>query len=223
MLVPGTDIVRIGVLATLADVVAGQPPLGVISPTTDLSVHVARVRPVQSIDLVSWVRKEGATLVVTETHLMADGEEQPFATSLATFMNRRLHLEGRLRPPHEPLVAPVHARIGAQVLRPSVVEIEPRDDLANGHHGTIQGGVISMLAELAVESTFEGEPVAVTGLDVRFLNRVKVGPARAVARALTRGVRGIVFSVSIVDAGNDDRPVAQVAAWAAPLEVVREG
>jgi acyl-coenzyme A thioesterase PaaI-like protein len=73
MLVPGTSFVRIGILATFADLVAGQPPSGAMNPTTDLSVHIDHPAEMSTVHLESRVVKAGATLVVIQTRLTADG------------------------------------------------------------------------------------------------------------------------------------------------------
>ena len=49
ILVPGTSLVRIGILAMFADLLAGQPPSGAMNPTTDLSVHI-HCQPVEDDD-----------------------------------------------------------------------------------------------------------------------------------------------------------------------------
>ena len=217
MLVPGTDVVRIGVLTVLADVVGGQPPSGAVSPTTDISVHVARVRPMKSVGLVSRVLKAGRTLLVAETRLTADGEAEPFATSLVTFMNRSIGVGPGGPPSCPPLGQPVGERIGARVIRPGTVELFPQDDLSNAHHATVQGGVMALLAELAAESALgRADPVVVTDLDIRFLNRVKVGPARATASMLINSPEGWVLGVEIRDAGDSDRIAAYASLRCAP-------
>jgi len=217
MLVPGTGVVRIGVLTVLADVVAGQPPSGPVSPTTDISVHVAHVRPMKSVSLVSRVLKAGRSLLVAETLLTADEEPEPFATSLVTFMNRSIDVGGGAPPSGQRLGEPVGERIGARVLHPGTVELAPQADLRNEHHGTVQGGVMALLAELAAESALgEAGPVVATDLDIRFLNRVKVGPARATARTLIADPRGWVLGVAIRDAGDADRMAAYTSIRCSP-------
>jgi acyl-coenzyme A thioesterase PaaI-like protein len=208
--VPHTEFVRIGVLVQLADAISGQPPSGPITPTTDISLHVTGLRPMASVHLVSRVLKAGRLLAVCETLLMADDEDEPFAYSLSTFMNRSVPiLERGARPPQPPLDQPLAERIGARVHARGVVELAPRSGVANPHHDTILGGVVAMLAELAAESLLAGDgPVVVTDLDVRFLNRVKVGPARATARPLMVGPAGQDVVVEIEDVGNEGRPVA---------------
>jgi acyl-coenzyme A thioesterase PaaI-like protein len=215
MLVPGTDVVRIGVLTILADVVAGQPATGAITPTTDINVHVLGPQPVRTVSLVSTVLKAGATLLVTETELRADDADQPFATSLATFMNRRLELDPTDGPPAPVLNQPFADRMGARLVAPGTVELDNHAELANGHHGTIQGGVMATLVELAAESV-GATPTVVTSLDIRFLNRVKVGPARAVARPVLSAGDQRMVGVTVTDVGDGHRTVAYAMTRCAP-------
>jgi acyl-coenzyme A thioesterase PaaI-like protein len=217
--VPGTQFVRIGVLAILADLVSGQPESGPVTPTTDLSVHLVRQRAMETITLVATVLKQGATLLFLETLLMADDEAEPFATSLATFMSRPVQREAQPEPIDARLSQPIHSRIGAEVVRPGVVELVPRDDVANLFHGTVQGGVMAVLGELAAESLWaEGEPHMVIDLDIRFLNRVKVGPVRATAHLLAEGPRGTVVDVALHDVGDAMRAVAHVSTTCVPVQ-----
>lgn len=212
MLVPGTDLVRVGVLVILADLAAGQTPLGPVTPTTDLSVHVARPRPMRAVDLAARVLKAGSNLLVVETLLTADDEDEPFATSLATFLNQPVGLGHHMDRSDVRLAEPIDERIGTRVLAPGIVEVDANEDIGNGIHGTIQGGVQATVGELAAESLFaDDEPHVVTGLDIRFLNRLKVGPLRAVARPVLSGRCGRVVDVTLLDGGNSDRVVSHVS------------
>jgi acyl-coenzyme A thioesterase PaaI-like protein len=223
MCVPGTRIVRIGVLAILADLTSGQPESGPVTPTTDLSVHLERVRPMEWVNLAATVLKAGASLLFVETILTADDEQEPFATSLATFMSRPVERVDQPDPVRVRLDQPFAARIGAEVLRPGVVELAPRDDILNVFHGTVQGGILATLGELAAESLWAGGvPHLVTDLDIRFLNRVKVGPVRASARRVVAGRRGEVVDVTLHDVGSDMRPVAHVSTTCIPLAGAQE-
>ena len=218
MCVPGTGFVRIGVLAILADLASGQPETGPVTPTTDLSVHLVRVRPMEWVNLAATVLKAGTSLLFVETMLTADDEREPFATSLATFMRRPVERLDHPQPVQVRLDQPFGSRIGAEVLRPGVVELALRDDILNVFHGTVQGGILATLGELAAESLWVGgEPHLVTDLDIRFLNRVKVGPVRAAARPIVSGRRGEVVDVTLFDAGNDMRPVAHIATTCIPV------
>jgi acyl-coenzyme A thioesterase PaaI-like protein len=215
--VPHTEFVRIGVLMQLADVIAGQPPAGAITPTTDISVHITNLRPMESVHLVARSLKTGRLLAVFETLMMADDEEEPFAHSLSMFMNWSTPV-GIKPPKRPPLEQPLAERIGARVLSPGLVELAPHAEVANDRHGTILGGVVAMLAELAAESLYaEVSPVVVTDLDVRFLNRVKVGPLWARARRFGADGDGDYLVVEMEDVGDDARPIAYATAQVRPL------
>jgi uncharacterized protein (TIGR00369 family) len=223
MCVPGTPFVRIGVLAILADLASGQPESGPVTPTTDLSVHLVEVRPMEWVNLEATVLKAGASLLFVETMLTADDEREPFATSLATFMTRPVERLDRPGPVDVRLEMPFAARIGAEVLAPGVVEMAPRDDILNAFHGTVQGGILATLGELAAESLWaDDEAHLVTDLDIRFLNRVKVGPVRATARRIVAGRRGQVVNVTLYDAGDAMRPVAHVSTTCVPVAGAQE-
>ena len=213
MLVPGTGFARIGLLATVADVVSGQPPTGVMTPTTDLSVHVGRQIEMKTVHLESKVIKAGATLAVVRSLLRADDQVEPFATSLATFMNRRIDVVMPVNRATDRLNEPLSSRIGARVLTPGNVELDARGDIANTFHGTVQGGVIALLGEMAIQSAMGmDKPYVVTDLDVRYLNRAKIGPVAAVAEVIIDDPVKRVFGVEIRDQGDRQRMVAYASA-----------
>jgi acyl-coenzyme A thioesterase PaaI-like protein len=182
--VPGTMIPRIGVLVTLADLVSGQPPTGPINPTVDLRVRTRPIVGARSVRAVCRVLKHGRTLMVAEGNLFADHETSPFGTITATFMARPLSfeagendLDARGSRPES-----LEDRIGVQRLQAGVLQIAKRSELQNGPNGTIHGGALAVLAELATEDLLhEQGPYIVQDIDVRYLNQVKIGPVRAVA------------------------------------------
>jgi acyl-coenzyme A thioesterase PaaI-like protein len=85
-----------------------------------------------------------------------------------------------------------------------VVLIE-RGPYVNQPAGTLQGGVVALLAELAAESLTRSR---VLDLEVRYLSAVRVGPARTSAVALDDHT----VRVEIRDPGNDDRLTTVVMA-----------
>ena len=94
----------------------------------------------------------------------------------------------------------------------------PRPDILNAFHGTVQGGILATLGELAAESLWAGDEAhLVADLDIRFLNRVKVGPVRATARRVVTGRCGEVVDVTLHDAGDAMRPVAHVSTTCVPV------
>ena len=66
---------------------------------------------------------------------------------------------------------------------------------------------MATLVELAAESLGE-RPELVISLDIRFLNRVKVGPARAVARPVLSAGDQRMVGVTVTDVGDGDRVVS---------------
>src|SRR5215467_10335514 len=65
---PGTDRVRLGVLATLVDIVSGSPAHGTINPTVDLRLTLLDRAPTSgAIELVTHPVKVGRQLFVGET------------------------------------------------------------------------------------------------------------------------------------------------------------
>ncbi len=217
--VPGTATPRIGVLVTLADLVSGQPPTGAINPTVDLRVRTGPIAGAQSVRAVCRVLKHGRTLMVAEGDLFADRETVPFGAITATFMAQPLSFEAdktdfRSREaPRESLAD----QLGVQRLQAGVLEIARHSGIQNGPDGTIHGGALAILAELATEDLLrERGPHLVQELDIRFLNRVKVGPVRAIATdaLATEGQHEV--HVHLTDIGVD-RTVAFVTATVRPL------
>ncbi|WP_018504327.1 hotdog family protein [Parafrankia discariae] len=73
--------------------------------------------------------------------------------------------------------------------------------------GTLHGGVQSLVAELAAEHVLGGRErgLAVTDLDVRYLDRLRAGPLTASARRLPSATGAAVVVVRLGDAGRDGR------------------
>jgi acyl-coenzyme A thioesterase PaaI-like protein len=103
---------------------------------------------------------------------------------------------------------PFPEHVGASILEPGVVEME-RTPFVVQAAGSLQGGAVALLGELAAES-LTGSPVV--DLDIRYLNSVRVGPGRATATLLGQGV----VRVEVRDQGRDHRLTALVVARVAP-------
>src|ERR1700728_725859 len=187
--VPGTPYPRISVLATMVDIVAGSRPTGPINPTVDLHLQVMALVPMSAVRFRCEVLRSGRRLFVGETRLYADAWAEPFGRSVVTFINK---------PPAFALDAPTIARsltpplrvhidelLGVRDVDDTTIEIDPIPRLSNGPGGTLQGGVVALLGELATEHALSKSPVAVTDLDIRYLNPVRVGPVRARAEVLS--------------------------------------
>jgi len=89
------------------------------------------------------------------------------------------------------------------------VEMDIRDDL-RGPAGSLEGGVISTLADVAGASAigFAVGMVATEHIAVTFLAPGRKGPVRATGTTLRIGKHDGVAEVRVVDLGNEDRLMA---------------
>jgi acyl-coenzyme A thioesterase PaaI-like protein len=210
---PGSSQVRASVLATLSDVwtgaLAGMACAPKLALTLDLTARIVGDVGGDRLDIVGKLLKQGRTTIVAETDFRHPVTGAVLALSHATFMAspRPQDVIGPLsaaRSSGNALRAPIAEALGAQVLSPGVVLIE-RGPYVNQPAGTLQGGVVALLAELAAESLTGSR---VLELEVRYLSAVRVGPARTSAVALDDHT----VRVEIRDPGNDDRLTTVVMA-----------
>jgi acyl-coenzyme A thioesterase PaaI-like protein len=156
------------------------------------------------------VLKRGRTIAVAETTFAVGGTA--VGHCLATFMPKVI--DGPLAMPapkpgarlgEGELEAPFAESLAVVVERPGVAAVARRPYTLQPA-GTIQGGVVCTLAEVAAQSILGGP---IVDLDVRFLAQVKVGPGRAVAERLDDRTARVV----VTDAGTPDpRPTAYAIA-----------
>jgi len=178
---PGSDRVRVGVLATLVDTVAGTLPTGPINPTVDLRIRLLDEPPSSgAIHFVSHPVKAGKRLFLGEVFLHAGEASRPFATSMITFINQTIQGfagggAGGGRTP--PIARPLGAASYDDALAPrypnaTTVEIDPQPHVSNPIFGTFLGGAQVLLAEIAAEHALSGSGTYRTvDLDMRFVNR----------------------------------------------------
>ena len=105
------------------------------------------------------------------------------------------------------------AEVDHAVCKRLAVDAERVDEAVSsvGIQLTVQGGAQALLAELAAAHALgAGEPLVATDLDIRFLDRLYVGPLAA--RAIeVEGHDGVPRAhVTLFDAGKDDRLVSAV-------------
>lgn len=105
-----------------------------------------------------------------------------------------------------PVAFPDH--IGMRVVEPGVTEIEHGPFLQQAS-GSLQGGAVALLGELAAESLTR-RPVL--DLDTRYLTAVRQGPGRATAVEIGGGL----VRAEVRDVGMDNRLAALVTARVAP-------
>lgn len=203
--VPGHRQVRPSVLATLADVYTGvlasRQTAPLVALTLDLTVRTLGEGDDDRLEVDAWPLKVGRTTLVYESEFRASSTGELQAVSYVTFVASP-RPEDVMAPAAERTVTtstfdrPFAEALGARVAD-GVVEIGLRPYVEQST-GSMQGGVIALLAELAGES-FLGAPVA--DLELRYLSSVRVGPGRTV----TRGLDASTARVEVRDAGRDDR------------------
>jgi acyl-coenzyme A thioesterase PaaI-like protein len=213
---PGTQRPRLGVLATLADIVAGMPPTGALTPTVDLNIQLMAPPPsAGTLHAVCLPTKAGRRLFVGE--ILIDSGGEPFARGSVTFLNQLMpgvHLPGGFNDRDgtaAPLPPSLDDLLEATFPDERTVVVECKPALNNGPGGTVQGGVQATIAEVASEWALSSVGTfAVTDLDIRYLNRVNVGPVSAVAEVMTRDKNLAFVRVALKDAGDGGRLVSAV-------------
>ncbi len=228
--VPGLPMPRISMLATYADNAGGldaSRSFGSVAPTLDLSVHVVRAPGAADLTYESRLIKVGRRVIVAETWFRAEQEPDPYAVAISTFVivsepdPNGITLPSHLDAPFWPPIA-LESRIedhaGITVVEPGVVDIEHRPSVGNSR-GTLQGGMVALVAERACETLLEptGVPHVVTSLDLRYLSSMRVGPVRTTARVLRAHEAGAQLWVEVRDVG-DDHLMTHVVADAVPRE-----
>jgi len=210
---PGSSQVRASVLATMSDVwtgaLAGMACAPKLALTLDLTARILGDVGGDRLDIVGTLLKQGRTTIVAETDFRHPVTGAVVAFSHATFVAspRPQDVIGPLsasRTSGNGLSRPIGEALGAQVVSPGVAQIE-RGPYVNQPSGTLQGGVVAVLAELAAESLTGARVIE---LEVRYLSAVRVGPARTSAVALDDHT----VRVEARDVGNHDRLTAVVMA-----------
>jgi acyl-coenzyme A thioesterase PaaI-like protein len=212
MFAPGTDRIRLGALATLADVVGGTPPSGPVNPTVDLRLQLLSPAPVGGeLHLVGRAAREGKRLIVGEALIDSADGSPPFCRSIYTFVNRKV---ANLRPPGggrsfsgarvEIDVPNIEDLFFVDYTPAGVAVLGAGNSTHNGVWGTVQGGAQAWFAEMAAEHAL-GEPARgkARDIDIRYLDRMQVGPLQATPEVLPTDGPSVVVRVRLSDAGND--------------------
>ncbi len=223
---PGSSRIRLAVLATMVDVVAGQTPNGPDLPATgstmDLRCVLLGPPPATGhVHLRCQPLRVGRRAVVAETELFAaepGPSDAPFARAVSTYVAWDTGGGSATGPPPvEPVAGgSFDAYLGARCQDAHTLVLDRSDRLTNGPTGTIHGGAQALLAELAAERVVGGPAagagdrrVVATDLDIRYVDRLRIGPLVASARALTAANQAPLAVVELRDAGDDDRLVSQ--------------
>ncbi|HEX5586562.1 MAG TPA: PaaI family thioesterase [Acidimicrobiia bacterium] len=216
MWAPGTDVPRLGVLATMVDVVVGTRPDGPLNPTIDLRITLLARPPSEGeVFLVCRPVKHGRRIFVGEALLHTGDPDQPFARSRCSFMSNVMAGVGSMFGPKDDPPARIPSfdeLLHARSLAPGVVAMDAHPRVSNGPGDTIQGGAQALLAEIAAEEALEpfGRYAAVD-LEIRYLNRVRTESIVATAEILPGDLAGVQVRVPLHEAGDDGRIVSLVS------------
>jgi acyl-coenzyme A thioesterase PaaI-like protein len=201
---PGTALLRAGVLGTWADLVTGTVAAEAMDPrialTLDLEVQVLGHTSSGRVLVEAAPVKIGRSVTVCTARFHDEASGAPLAVAYASFMASpdlthqwddgftRMSLDGRM-------TIPLAERLQLRSPTPGIVELPHLPDGLNAS-GAIQGGLVAVAVEEAALSV--GGPDARVGmLNLRYLRPFSVGPARATA---TR--QGPLVVVELEDAGS---------------------
>jgi acyl-coenzyme A thioesterase PaaI-like protein len=213
-------VVRASVLSFVIDVVAGIPldqDAAMWTLTSDMSIRMRPMPAPERIDATSSILRQGRRSATCLVELKTDKGE-PLATGAIGFTK----VPRKATDPPKPnvptgqtplifrnpatLVRPLREEAGIEVVDAAegVVQVEVTPDLRNPA-GTLQGAMVALVAEAAAEdlmaTRFES-PVVVTGLDLRYLRKVNVGPVRTRSTLLGTGPDAAV-QVELIDTSTD--------------------
>ena len=205
---PGDRAPRVSVLATIADIAAGSLVQPVLLPhiplTIDLDVRRHDLGAVGDLTATARAIKRGQNVQVYRGHFhRRHHADQIVALSCVSFMKSPAPSEfwtGRTADfsgVGGNMARPFADQIGAVVVAPGEVTLD-RWSYVLQPTGTIQGGAVTLLAELAAESAL-GLPVI--DIAVHFLSAVRAGPARATAHRLGRAGPGWTSATRATAAG----------------------
>lgn len=197
---------RASALLTISDMVVGSNLVYSTSPnvplTVDMQVHQLRPHVEVELEIDSYIRKIGRTISYGETFFRLAGSGQLAAVVSSTFAitpNPNAYVGELHRSGGSPGLIDADIFDFCEVRRPAPGHAEADRGPGRGNStGSLQGGMVALMAEAAAESLTGNEAVA---LDIKYLRSVQVGPARAEARQISPET----VRVEVTDAGDDER------------------
>ncbi len=225
---PAGDV-RLGVLATLADVAGGELAVRSANPewvaTSDLVLHRLRAVRGQSVEARPALVRRTRTTIVLEVRL-SDGASDPLAVATMTFAivpardeQRRMGVgedvpRSDFALPDSGLDRALDLRIGARCLDAGAghFELELGSYTVNSL-GALQGGVAALLVDLAAEAAGAaalGAPCTARDLALNYLSLARESPVATTARVLRRDPDGALLRVEACDGSGRLTAVASV-------------
>lgn len=220
---------RLGAVATLVDVVAGETAIRAIrailpgwTATSDLGLYVDELPMHGSIEATPRVLRSGRQTVILEVALRSvdEARELGFATLGFAVLPVRSDLQKsdqwadtperhtEFALPDSGFRKPVLDAIGLEFdpSDPGIARIDVSPYLRNSL-GALQGGAVATVLEASAEhraaALLDG-PLRVRSLAIHFLKLARVGPIRAEARPFSRSAGGLLLRVELFDEGAED-------------------
>jgi acyl-coenzyme A thioesterase PaaI-like protein len=231
---------RVGVVAVIADMIAGQTAIREVSPawiaTSNLALQVGDLPTGGTLVGHPKVLRKGATTIVIEVrieHAASDGPPSARPVGLSTLgfsiLPRRNALQAELHRSRtsgedtvyapaghgfaKPLLETIGARFDATDAGSAEVDLDP---YLQNTLGALQGGVVAILVEAAAErlaAVALGSAVRVRGLELQYLKLGRKGPIRARARELARTAAGLIVRVELDDRGDGEALLTVATVW----------
>lgn len=218
---------RVGVVAVIADMIAGQTAIREVAPswiaTGNLGLTVGELPTAGTLEGRPRVLRKGATTIVIEVELdhLESGRPVGLSTLGFSILPRRSAMQAALHDARssggvDALYAPADRGLAAPLLEamgivfdaadPAVAEV-PLDPYLQNTLGALQGGVVAVLMEATAERLARarlGAGVRVRGIELQYLKLGRKGPIAARARELARTPWGLIARVELFDRGDGD-------------------
>jgi len=222
-----TGRTRVGVLATLVDVIAGEAAIRSVLPnwtaTSNLAVYVDEIPQSDPIEATSRVLRSGRQTVVLEVELRSGREGREIGVAQIGFaiLAARNDLQSSrhwaeapeartdFATPTSGLRKPILETIGLvyDLDDPSISWLPGVPPYLINSLGALQGGAVAILVDAAAEhfaTARLGGSVRVRSLVIQYLRLGRVGPIRAECRPIARTTGGLLVHVALFDEGADD-------------------
>lgn len=221
---------RVGVLATLVDVIAGETALRAVLPrwtaTSDLTLHLAELPARGPIEATAQILRSGRQTVVLEAALRGDdGSGLGMGRVGFAVLPARDPLQSGghwaeapatdtdFSTPESGFRRPILEEMGIEfdAETPGVARLAGVPSRLVNSLGALQGGAVAILVEAAAERfaiSRLGPRVRVRSLSIHYLKLARVGPMRAAPREVARTAGGLWVDVRLFDDGAANALVA---------------
>lgn len=226
---------RVGVVAVIADMIAGQTAIQAVAPswiaTSNLGLQVAELPSAGHLVARPKVLRKGNTTIVIEVGIEHAESARPVGLSTLGFsiLPRRNAMQAEIHRARtsggEAIYTPQGGSFSKPLLETMGIAFDPADpgvaEVAVDPYlqntlGALQGGVVAILVESTAErlaASILGAPVRVRGIELQYLKLGRKGPIRARARELARTTAGMIVRVELFDRGDGDPLLTVASVW----------